>query len=62
MSGQLDGTIDVAGERISFDEGVGYHDHNWGFWRGVSWQWGQVRVDNLPDPVDITRLMWTTPR
>jgi len=23
---------------------------------------GQARVDKLPDPVDITRLMWTTPR
>jgi hypothetical protein len=47
MSGQLDGTIDVAGERISFDEGVGYHDHNWGFWRGVSWQWGQAQQGDL---------------
>ena len=47
MSGQLDGTIDVAGERISFDEGAGYHDHNWGFWRGVSWQWGQAQQGDL---------------
>ena len=47
MSGQLDGTIDVAGERISFDEGAGYHDHNWGFWRGVSWQWGQAQEGDL---------------
>ena len=22
---------------------TGYHDHNWGFWKGVSWQWGQVQ-------------------
>ena len=28
------GTIVIAGE--------GYHDHNWGFWRDVRWQWGQV--------------------
>ena len=47
MSGQLDGTLDVAGERISFDGGSGYHDHNWGFWRGVSWQWGQAQQDDL---------------
>ena len=47
MSGQLDGTIEVAGERISFDEGAGYHDHNWGFWRGVSWQWGQAQQGDL---------------
>lgn len=47
MSGQLDGTLDVAGERISFDGGAGYHDHNWGFWRGVSWQWGQAQQGDL---------------
>jgi hypothetical protein len=47
MSGQLDGTLDVAGEQISFDGGAGYHDHNWGFWRGVSWQWGQAQEGDL---------------
>ena len=47
MSGQLDGTLDVAGERISFNGGAGYHDHNWGFWRGVSWQWGQAQQGDL---------------
>ena len=24
------------------DGAAGYHDHNWGFWEGVQWQWGQV--------------------
>ena len=47
MSGRLDGTLDVAGEPISFDGGAGYHDHNWGFWRGVSWQWGQAQEGDL---------------
>ena len=47
MSGQLAGTLDVAGEQISFDGGAGYHDHNWGFWRGVSWQWGQAQEGDL---------------
>jgi hypothetical protein len=47
MSGQLDGLLDVAGERISFDGGTAYHDHNWGFWRGVSWQWGQAQQGDL---------------
>lgn len=47
MSGRLDGTLDVGGERISFDGGVGYHDHNWGFWKDVSWQWGQVQEGDL---------------
>jgi len=47
MSGRLSGTLDVAGERISFEGGAGYHDHNWGFWRGVSWQWGQAQQGDL---------------
>ena len=47
MSGLLDGTLEVDGERLSFDGGAGYHDHNWGFWKGVSWQWGQVQDGDL---------------
>ena len=47
MSGRLNGILDVGGERVVFDGGSGYHDHNWGFWRGVSWQWGQVRHDEF---------------
>jgi len=27
--------------------GEGYHDHNWGFWRDVRWQWGQVASGDL---------------
>jgi hypothetical protein len=47
MSGRLDGTLDVDGEPVSFADGTGYHDHNWGFWQGVSWQWGQVQEGDL---------------
>jgi hypothetical protein len=47
MSGVLGGTLLVDGERVSFDHGVGYHDHNWGFWEGVSWQWGQVQHEDI---------------
>ncbi len=47
MSGQLNGHLDVAGESLSFADGTGYHDHNWGFWQGVSWQWGQVQQGDL---------------
>jgi hypothetical protein len=66
MSGKLDGMLDVAGEGISFADGAGYHDHNWGFWRGVSWQWGQAQQGDLsliygrvfppPDAADPDRL------
>ena len=47
MSGALNGTLDAGGERISFEGGSGYHDHNWGFWQGVSWQWGQVQEGDI---------------
>jgi hypothetical protein len=66
MSGNLDGTLDVANESISFAGGAGYHDHNWGFWRGVSWQWGQAQQGDLsliygrvfppPDAADAERI------
>jgi hypothetical protein len=47
MSGSLDGTIAVAGATIDLSGGTGYHDHNWGFWEGVRWQWGQVEGQGL---------------
>jgi hypothetical protein len=66
MSGELAGTIAVGGETIDLAGGTGYHDHNWGFWEGVRWQWGQVQNEDLAfvygrvyppgDAADSTRL------
>jgi hypothetical protein len=66
MSGELAGTIAVGGESIDLAGGTGYHDHNWGFWEGVRWQWGQVEGEDLAfvygrvyppaDAADATRL------
>lgn len=66
MSGELDGTIVVGDETIDLSGGTGYHDHNWGFWEGVRWQWGQVEGEGLSivygrvyppdDAADSTRL------
>ena len=47
MSGALSGRITVDGTALSLDGGSGYHDHNWGHWTGVSWQWGQVQGEDL---------------
>jgi len=47
MSGALDGHLEIDGTRISLAGGRGYHDHNWGFWEGVSWQWGQAQEGDL---------------
>ena len=37
----------IGGDRLTFDDAAGYHDHNWGFWEGVRWQWGQVAHDDV---------------
>jgi hypothetical protein len=47
LSGSMRGDLRVGRERITFDDAAGYHDHNWGFWEGVRWQWGQVAHDDL---------------
>jgi hypothetical protein len=47
MSGALGGELRLDGQSIAFANGAGYHDHNWGFWEGVSWQWGQVQQGDL---------------
>jgi hypothetical protein len=47
MSGRLTGTLTIDGSPVIFDEGAGYHDHNWGFWKDVSWRWGQVHHGDL---------------
>ncbi len=46
-SGTLDGTLQIGNEPVSLAGGTGYHDHNWGFWKGVSWQWGQVQYQDV---------------
>jgi hypothetical protein len=66
MSAALSGAITVGRERISLDGGSAYHDHNWGFWKGVSWRWGQVQHEGLsflygrvfppPDAADPARM------
>jgi hypothetical protein len=45
-SGTLSGTLSIHGSSVQL-AGEGYHDHNWGFWAGVSWRWGQVQHDGL---------------
>ena len=42
LSGTFHGAFHVGGEEVSVEGAAGYHDHNWGFWEGVRWQWGQV--------------------
>ena len=47
LSGQINGSLTSGSDAIRFAGADGYHDHNWGFWRDVRWQWGQVSGDGL---------------
>ena len=47
MSGRLSGSLMVNGSPVVLENGSGYHDHNWGFWKDVSWRWGQVHHGDL---------------
>jgi hypothetical protein len=47
MAGELAGTIAIGPDTLDLTGGSGYHDHNWGFWEGVRWQWGQVANADL---------------
>jgi hypothetical protein len=38
------GEMCVAGTCEKFNGAQSYHDHNWGVWRGVTWDWGAARA------------------
>ena len=38
------GSLCVASRCESFENAQSYHDHNWGVWRGVTWEWGSARA------------------
>ena len=43
LDGRASGRICVAGRCNSFTGVPAYHDHNWGIWRDVTWEWGAAR-------------------
>jgi hypothetical protein len=40
LRAEATGRICVAGQCRTFSQAAAYHDHNWGVWRGVTWEWG----------------------
>jgi hypothetical protein len=40
LSAEASGRICVNGRCRTFVAAPAYHDHNWGVWRGVTWEWG----------------------
>jgi hypothetical protein len=43
LSARVTGTLCVRGSCRAVREVRGYHDHNWGIWRDVTWDWGVAR-------------------
>lgn len=41
------GTVCTAGACERVDGVQAYHDHNWGVWRRVDWEWGAARAGEL---------------
>lgn len=37
------GKLCVASRCTRVKDAAAYHDHNWGVWRGVTWEWGTAR-------------------
>ena len=44
LRGQATGTICVDRSCRSFENAQAYHDHNWGLWKQVNWEWGSARA------------------
>ena len=38
------GSICIGAACERYDAAQAYHDHNWGVWRGVTWDWGASRA------------------
>jgi hypothetical protein len=47
LDAKASGTICVTGGCDSFTGVPAYHDHNWGVWRNVTWEWGAGRGSRL---------------
>ncbi len=42
IRGKYQGSIQIGGTTYNFDDLDGYHDHNWGIWRQIEWNWGHA--------------------
>ncbi|MGI9038811.1 MAG: hypothetical protein ACR2GQ_08110 [Gemmatimonadota bacterium] len=44
LRGDASGSVCVDDRCEDWSGGRAYHDHNWGVWRDVTWDWGQFQV------------------
>lgn len=47
LDGTSGGELCVAGRCADLEGAPSYHDHNWGVWRRVTWDWGFSRAGDL---------------
>ena len=43
LAASASGTLCVGGRCAHVRDAAAYHDHNWGVWRDVTWEWGAAR-------------------
>ncbi|MEO7522330.1 MAG: hypothetical protein ABIW79_10990 [Gemmatimonas sp.] len=41
------GAVCVSNTCTRYENAQAYHDHNWGAWQGVTWEWGATRAGSL---------------
>jgi hypothetical protein len=47
LAASASGSMCIAGRCRTVSNVPAYHDHNWGVWRDVTWEWGAARGDRL---------------
>jgi hypothetical protein len=47
LAASATGRVCVAGRCSEVNNVPAYHDHNWGVWRDVTWEWGSARGERL---------------
>ena len=67
MRADATGSICLDGRCERYDAAQSYHDHNWGVWSGVTWEWGAARAAdftilygrvNPPDRIDAASSLF----
>jgi hypothetical protein len=67
LRAEATGALCVSGVCRPYENVQAYHDHNWGVWRGVSWEWGAARAGEYtllygrvdqPDSVGVTQPLF----
>jgi len=47
LAARASGSICAAGTCRAIADAAAYHDHNWGVWRDVTWEWGAAQGERL---------------